>query len=99
MLQYRSRQLDERFAEPPRIDGNGLERDLAQAEVAHLRGDEVRGGALLGSPGDPEPERVRAERCEPVDDVPQVALVDPQLRASSKPRSTSRTSGPMVARS
>jgi hypothetical protein len=41
---------------------------------------------------------MRPERGEPLDDAPQVGLVDPQLRDSSKPSSTSRTSDPIVAR-
>ena len=62
-------QLDEGVAQTPGVDGNRLLDDVDQSCIAHLPGDEAGRPPLLGRPGDPEAERVRADRLESLHDV------------------------------
>ena len=92
-------ELDVRLLEPPAVDGHRLLDDVDQAEGTHLVRDEVHGLALLGRPGHPEPERVRTDRGQPLDDVRQVLGRELHGRPSSSPSSVSRTSAPIACRS
>ena len=91
-------ELHERVLEPPRVDGNRLERNLREARGTQLRRRELGRGPLLQRPRHPKAERVGAKRLEPLDDVAEVLLVDPNHRAASTPSNVSRTSIPSVGR-
>ena len=91
-------ELDERLLEAPGVDRNRLERHLRETSSAQLSSRELGGGSLLQRPRDPEAKRVRPERLEPLDDVAEVLLVDPNHRAASTPSNVSRTSVPSVGR-
>src|SRR5207247_8051766 len=70
--------LDVRLAQPPAVDRNGLLGDL-EPEPPQLARDEAGRRTLFGSAGDPEAERVRAERLEPLHDLAEIRRLDRAL--------------------